>query len=233
MRKDFLLACNFKNNLVDVNEYQSFLAKTDQKNIIILPSFLQIGQFSDVATNFGAQNVCEFIAGSHTGEVDIKMLKNIGAKFCIVGHSERRKDWSENSQQINTKLKNLLAEDITPILCVGESTAADMEQLAFAKVVVKKQLEAELEDIDKSKIIVAYEPIWAIGTGKVADCDYILKICDYIKKEFAVSKVLYGGSVNVQNLEDISKIACVDGVLIGKACLNANNIEIMQSILNK
>ena len=234
MNKNFLLACNFKNNIVDAKEYKANFGKNVYSNIVICPNFCELALFENLKSNgikLGAQNVSEFVVGSHTGEINIEMLKKYGADYCIVGHSERRHDFGETHFQINAKLKLLIENNITPILCVGESVANDMSQIDFAKNIVKTQLEAELIDIDKKDLIVAYEPIWSIGTGKVADVPHITEICKFIKQNFDVSKVLYGGSVNANNINEISKIEYVDGVLIGKASLNSNNvIEMLKNI---
>ena len=231
MKKDFLLVGNFKNNMVDAKEYQSNFGSAKQTNVIVCPNFCEIASFEILKQNgirLGAQNVSQFASGSHTAEITTEMLKKYGADFCIVGHSERRKDFAETHIAINQKLMLLQKADITPILCVGENVSEDVAQFDWAKQTVTEQLGSELLNVDKSNLIVAYEPVWAIGTGKVADNDYISKICEYIKQQFGIKTVLYGGSVNADNVGEIAKINSVDGVLIGKASLDAKNIVKMQ-----
>lgn len=231
---NFLLVCNFKNNVVDEKQFEMIFAENKQKNVIICPNFCDFFKFFNLKIKndikLGAQNVCAKL-GSQTGEITVDMLKKHHIEYCIVGHSERRKNFAEDSSSIKEKLKILLENNITPILCVGENIAENMTQIEFAKKIVSNQLENELDGIEQEKVIVAYEPIWAIGTGKVADEKHIDEVCGYIKQIANIKTCLYGGSVNVNNFANIAEIDSVDGVLIGKASMDAKNIEIMQGLL--
>ena len=185
---------------------------------------------------FGAQNVHQAEKGAFTGELSASMLSDFDTRICLVGHSERRTQYGETDEQINEKILRLLSYRITPVLCVGESLQ-DRKNKTFAKYVCN-QLNNDLAGLSAeqvSEIIIAYEPIWAIGTGESATMEEIAETCGIIKghmyKCFGVeAKVLYGGSVNSKNCTDIFNITNVDGVLVGGACLDINHFEqIIQS----
>ena len=223
--KNFLLVCNFKANIVDKNLYQKAMGKAEYANVILCPNFCDIRIFSELKTNnnvlLGGQDVSQFDGGSFTGEVTAKMLKNAGADFCIVGHSERKKNNFETLYQINNKIKNLIEYGVTPIVCVGEDRHREKDkQTDFAIRFVLGELNQILDGIDISQIIIAYEPIWAIGTGDVPTNEHIFAVASAIKKYTGAEFVLYGGSFNQNNFENIAKISCIDGALIGGASLN-------------
>ena len=235
--KKFLLVCNFKMNSVPLEKYELAFGSKKFENVVLCPNFCDIFAFSQLkeqnAIKIGAQNVGIFDGGAHTGEISAQMLKNVGVDFCIVGHSERRKENFEDSLQINQKAKLLLSNGITPILCVGEPLAHGKNQIDFALQFVKTQIEQALDGIDKSKVIVAYEPIWAIGTGKSADVSHISKVSDFVKNQSQISTCLYGGSLNENNLLSIAKIASVDGVLIGSKSLDPFAIAKMSEMIKQ
>lgn len=237
--KKFIFACNFKMNSVDVEKYQEAMGSDDYSNVILCPNFCDLHQFSGLKkTNkifLGAQNVSEFDDGAHTGEISANMLKKLSVDFCIVGHSERKKYNFETLSQINLKIKKLIEFGITPIVCVGEELCNNetMSQTEYAKRYVLMELKEILQDIDISKVIVAYEPIWAIGTGKVAGGEHIKEVVDAIKKYAGVEFVLYGGSFGESNFEQIAAIACVDGALIGGASLKPELICKMKKKLEE
>lgn len=235
--KNFLLVCNFKENIVDEKLYQKTMGGDNYNNVILCPNFCDIKTFSKLKVKnhvlIGAQNVSEFENGAYTGEVNAKMLKNAGADFCIVGHSERKKYNFETLSQINLKVKQLLLNGITPIVCVGEETSQNMSQTEFAIRYVLSELAEILKDVDISQIIVAYEPIWAIGTGNNATMSHIKQVVDAIKKYTGVSFVLYGGSFNESNFQEIASINSLDGALIGGASLKPEVICNMQKRLKE
>lgn len=174
----------------------------------------------------GAQNVSEYQKGAYTGEVSAKMLSDIGADFVIIGHSERRHVFGETNEQIAAKVKIALQNGLKVILCVGEQ----LEEKNKYRFVISEQLKTALKDVDLSNVIVAYEPVWAIGTGKVATTKDIIKVHDYIKqlvnKKFNYNvPVLYGGSVKPNNSAEILALSQVDGVLVGGASLNAEEFS--------
>ncbi len=227
--KKFLLVCNFKMNSVALSEYQNEVGQKQINNLVLCPNFCDIKEYCALKPNgimIGAQNVSEFTNGAYTGEVSAKMLKDVGADFCIVGHSERKKYFYESHEQTNTKIKNLIAEGVTPIVCVGEDIKKDED---FAVRFVLMELNQILKDIDLSRIIVAYEPIWAIGTGLVPSNKHIELVISAIKKYTGIDMVLYGGSFGENNYIQIASINGVDGALIGGASLKPDLICKMQS----
>ena len=236
--KNFLLVCNFKMNCVDVEQYKKTMANDEFSNVVLCPNFCDLKDFANLKkTNkimLGAQNVCEFDSGAHTGEISAKMLSNCGVQFCIVGHSERIKNNIETLSQINQKIKILVENNITPIVCVGEDLFKDeSKQTEFATRFVLSELNEILKDVELDKIVLAYEPVWAIGTGKVASVEHINDVVSSIKKYTGIEFVLYGGSFGENNFEDIAKIDCVDGALVGGASLKPDVICKIQKDLKE
>jgi len=185
----------------------------------------------------GAQNVSEYASGAYTGEICATMLRDSNTKFCLVGHSERRHTFGESDEQVNSKITRLLEQNITPLLCIGET----LQQFENGNTldILRTQIQTALSGIDKarlSEIIIAYEPVWAIGTGKTPTIQDIQNTISFIKQlineQYEIKiPVLYGGSVNVTNASQILSIADVDGALIGGASLDANSfVEIANSI---
>ena len=177
----------------------------------------------------GAQNVSEFDMGAHTGEISAEMLKDAGVQYCIIGHSERREYNGETDEQIRYKLKKLLETGITPILCVGESAAQrerglTMEHIAYQ---VKAAL-AGLRGDQVRDVVIAYEPVWAIGTGVTATAEQAEEVCfnirELLRKDYGalVSRkvsILYGGSMTAKNCRELLSRQDIDGGLIGGASL--------------
>jgi triosephosphate isomerase len=184
---------------------------------------------SDVG--LGAQNLYWEESGAYTGELSVLMVKEF-CKFVIIGHSERRSLFGETDDSVNLKMKSALAHDILPILCVGESL--EENENGQTGMVVARQVKKALEGIkpeEAEKIVVAYEPVWAIGTGKAASPEIANEICrDVVRKNLAECfgadiaakiRILYGGSVNKQNAADFFSQSDIDGGLIGGASLKA------------
>ena len=179
----------------------------------------------------GAQN-CHFESkGAYTGEISIDMLKQFNCKYVIVGHSERRQYFHESNEFINKKIIALLKSNLTPILCIGESLDERNTNSTFD--VLSNQLSRSLKNIsndDIAKIVIAYEPIWAIGTGVIATIDQINETHNFIRK-FLVDSfganaedvlIQYGGSVNADNAKEILAVQNVNGALIGGAALKSD-----------
>lgn len=219
--KDKILVCNYKSNIVDLENY---FKKIDSKglNLIICPSFLQISELAHYTFKgviIGAQN-CAISKETLTGEINAGMLLLNGVQYCLVGHSERRKN-GETNEDIKQKIKELQSELIVPILCVGETEKLDIES-AFD--IVKNQIEqSEILDSD-AEFIIAYEPVFSIGTGEIPSFKHIEEMCAKIKKLYPC-KVLYGGSFNEDNCESIMQIKSVDGALIGGASLKVEKMN--------
>ena len=183
----------------------------------------------------GAQNMNAEEKGAYTGEVSGEMLKSIGVEYVILGHSERRAYYNETDESVNKKLKKALSLDLKPIVCVGESL--EQREKGFAKDIVTTQTRRALEGLsseDVKKTIVAYEPIWAIGTGKTAtkeDANDTIKwIREEIEKEYGKDVadnviIQYGGSVKSSNAKDLFEMSDIDGGLVGGASLIADEFS--------
>ena len=213
-------------------EVIDFINKTkDSKceNAIICASFPYLDIYlEDSRYVVGAQNVSVKGNGASTGEISAEQLSSLGVTYTIVGHSERRSDNNETSDMFVSKINNLLSFDIRPIFCIGENL--EQREANIEKDVVGKQIMEVFDKLDKTnleKIIVAYEPVWAIGTGKVPTNEEIDDIVCYIKdliqdKYGARLLVLYGGSVNAKNIDELNEVESVDGYLIGGASTKAD-----------
>ena len=185
--------------------------------------------FRGTGIGVGAQNVHFADSGAYTGEISVQMLEEIGVDYCIVGHSERRQYFAETDETVNLKLKKLLEGPIRPIMCVGES----LEQRDAGQLfdVVRGQLEKGLEGIsaeEMRKVVIAYEPIWAIGTGRTATPEQAEEMCAFIRQtlidlydeETADEVILQnGGSVKPANASEIMNMEEIDGALVGGASL--------------
>lgn len=217
-------------------EFSKLYKDTDVRAAICAP-FTQLvalkEAFAGTNVKLGAQNVHFEDEGAFTGEISIEMLKEIGVDYCIIGHSERREYFAETDKTVNLKLKKLFSSsEIIPILCVGENLSEREAGNAFD--VVEEQLKADLEGIDKadvSKLVIAYEPIWAIGTGKTATpeqagemCAHIRNIVEKLYDEDTCDSVIiqYGGSVKPENASEIMNMDEIDGALVGGASLDAS-----------
>ncbi len=165
-----------------------------------------------------SQDVSKFEKGAHTGEVSCAMLKSYDVTYAIIGHSERRMYNQESNQLINEKVQTALQHGITPIICVGE-TLEEYEQ-GKSKEVVKQQISACINNVDTRNIVIAYEPVWAIGTGKTATIDYAQEMCAFIRS-FVTEETLiqYGGSVTPATINELLSQKDIDGALVGGASL--------------
>lgn len=192
------------------------------KNIVygFAPTHLGLGLASNLKkgqTIIIAQDVSQNLEGSYTGQISCKQLKDYEINYAIVGHSEARKFLGCTDKIVNEKVKTCLANKITPIVCIGESlTQYNQKQ---TKQVLAKQLKVIFNNADATKCIIAYEPLWAIGSGKTPTLNEINNLCCFIKTFVKQTPVLYGGSVNENNALDIVTLKDVDGLLIGKTSL--------------
>ena len=168
----------------------------------------------------GAQNVSEYKSGAYTGEVSAAMLNELGVRYVIVGHSERRHIYGESSGQVNLKALACLENSMIPVICVGETL--EERESGNTIDVVREQLLTGIKDIPAgSRYLIAYEPVWAIGTGRAASAQDAEEVCAFIKSVTNVP-VLYGGSVKPANAAEIFSQPSVDGGLIGGASLKAD-----------
>ena len=182
----------------------------------------------------GAQNCHESEKyGAHTGHVNSKMLKNVGAKYVILGHSENRQS-GETDKLINLKIKNAIKSNLKVIFCIGETLSEKRKKIT--KKILARQIKNGLKSIkDTSKVIIAYEPVWSIGTGLIPKSNDLLDSISYIKSKFnkKTPKVLYGGSVNNKNIVQLKDINIIDGFLIGGASQSSKKfIDIIKKTFN-
>lgn len=191
--------------------------------------------FKGTGIGVGAQNVHFEKEGAYTGEISVAMLQEIGVDYCIVGHSERRQYFNETDETVNKKLHALLPSGIRPILCVGE--VLEEREAGREQEIVSGQVKKAFEGIsadDAEKIVVAYEPVWAIGTGKTASPQQANEMCSCIRQTLedlyddVVSDriiIQYGGSVKPENASDIMNMDEIDGALVGGASLNPSKFS--------
>ena len=193
----------------------------------LIPAMLKAARDARIAV--GGQDVSRFEKGAYTGEISADMLADLGAKYCIVGHSERRQYHHEDDMLINAKVGALLAKGVSPILCVGESL--EQREMELTMEHIAYQVKAGLFGVDAAllrKCVIAYEPIWAIGTGKTATAEKAQEVCEGIRAQIrrlygarparAIS-ILYGGSMNAKNAAELLAMPDIDGGLIGGASL--------------
>ena len=231
MRKP-VIAGNWKMNMTcaQAKQYMSeFLpllkdAPTD-RTVIIAPPFTAISTLSELIKDKGielsSQNVHWEDIGAFTAEISPLMLKEHQVQFAIVGHSEPRKYFSESDEQINKRAISAQSHGLIPIVCVGESY--EQRERGEAERVIRRQVEQGLEGTNINNLIVAYEPIWAIGTGKTCEAKEANRICGLIRSWVKSNDLIiqYGGSVKPSNIDEIMSMSDIDGVLVGGASLEA------------
>ena len=192
-------------------------------------------------TNIGlaAQNMHYEPRGAYTGEISAEMLKEIGVKYCIIGHSERRKYFNETDEMVNKKVKTAVENGILPIVCVGE-TLEEREERDHLDV-VRTQVKKAIADVDPrfvDSIIIAYEPLWAIGTGNTATKEQAEDMCSFIRYIVAESygmsiseniRIIYGGSVNESNAKELFDMPNIDGALVGGASLKQSFVDVVNA----
>ena len=221
---------NIQESIQYLKDFSNCYEKTNNKEVVFCPTYTSLAGTVKHRLNlveYGAQNVNCYESGAHTGEISISMLNELSCKYCIVGHSERRALYSESNHSINLKVKLLLENNIVPILCAGETKEERQNDNSYN--VVETQLSRCLEGVDLSenKILIAYEPIWAIGSGVNATISDIslmnktivrhMNTLGYKNDQFYI---LYGGSVNISNILDLKLAEYLNGFLIGGASLN-------------
>ena len=229
-----LIVANWKMNgsLSSVREYAAELSNRletplDNAQIVIAPPFSYLmfmeGRLISSQVGLAAQDCsAKGEKGAFTGDVSAEMLKDIGCQYVIVGHSERRQHFQETDEMIAAKLKGALSAGLIPILCVGETLSE--REAGKTKDIVTMQLTQALKEVSKgTELVIAYEPVWAIGTGKIPTSEDISSLCQSIQsfaqKQSIHVTVLYGGSVNSDNAREILHLPGVDGGLVGGASL--------------
>ena len=199
--------------------------------------------FKDLRISVGAENVYFEEKGAYTGEVSADMLKDLGVKYVIVGHSERRQYFCETDTTVNKKVHAVLNAGMNPIICVGESL--EQREEGVTEELVRMQTKIALRDVtaeQMANVVIAYEPIWAIGTGKTATADQAEEVCGQIRKVIGevygeavaeATTVQYGGSMNAKNCEELLSKKDVDGGLIGGASLKAPDFAVIVNAATK
>lgn len=230
MRK-IVIAGNWKmyKTQAEAKEFlQAFLPeieKTDEnRGIVLCSTFTALDTMSKnlhgSRVRLGAQNIHWEDAGAYTGEISGPMLKEFAVSYVIIGHSERRQYFAETDETVNLRLKAAQKHGFIPILCVGESK--EQRDSGETEAIISKQLEKDLVDIDQTNLIIAYEPIWAIGTGDTCDAVEANRVIGLIRSQLSNADVpiQYGGSVKPNNINEIMAQPEIDGALVGGASLD-------------
>lgn len=218
-----------------------FNLESQDIDIVLCPAFTALTEVAEVIADsniqLGAQDCYWQDEGAFTGEVSPLMLKDVGCKFVIIGHSERRQYFGETNESVNKKIKAVLKHGLTPILCVGE-TLSERESGKTFKV-LDDHIQNGLVDISEEQItniVIAYEPVWAIGTGKTATADQAQEAQKYIRnllvkmynKDIAeIVRIQYGGSVKPENITELMQEPDVDGALVGGASLDIESFGLI------
>lgn len=220
-----------------IEQFKQLIGDNTACEVVLCPPFTSLAALkantAGTKIALGAQNMHWETQGAYTGEISPAMLVAAGCKYVILGHSERREYFAESDEQINRKIKAALASGLVPILCVGEKLA--QREDGSTRQVVRTQLEGCLQGIegrDIGRIIIAYEPVWAIGTGKTASSQDAEEVIAYIRgvvselagQEAAEAvRIQYGGSVKPENIRDLMAMPNIDGALVGGASLEASS----------
>lgn len=220
-------------------QFSQLLKKSNSK-IVLCSSHTQIYSLQQILNSsnisIGAQNCSQHLKGAFTGEISVIDLSQIGCKYCIIGHSERRNYHNETNQIVCKKLENLINYKINPIVCIGEQIS-DYENKKTISC-LEKQLNPILEKINfmnniskDIEICIAYEPVWAIGSGKIPDKHHLENIFSWISQKIKLisnkisCNLIYGGSINSKNISSIKKIKYINGFLVGEASLKFQEFE--------
>lgn len=218
-----LIIANWKLNPTTLKDAQKLAASISVKakhKVVLCPPTIYLSNIQ--YPNLGAQDCFWQDKGPYTGQTSPLQLRSMNVKYCLVGHSERR-EVGDTDEMVNAKVKACLANKIIPVLCVGFGTTVEQDDLEVTDV-LKAQLTVDLAGVDPSKVIVAYEPVWAISKGnpyltKAADAEHAEKMAIFIKTKFKVEKVIYGASVNINNAKGFLEQRNIDGLLPGGVSL--------------
>ncbi len=208
----------------------------NDRHLVIAPPFTALSTVAEMshqtALELSSQNVHWEDHGAFTGEVSPKMLLEHNVRYTIVGHSEPRKYFSESDEQINRRAKSAQLNSLIPIVCVGESN--EQRERGEAERVIRRQVEQGLEDLILDRLVVAYEPIWAIGTGKTCESKEANRICNLIRQWVGTPDLIiqYGGSVKPENIDELMNMSDIDGVLVGGASLKPESFARISNYLN-
>ena len=233
-----LICCNLKMNLLkkDIYKYLENIENINKKNIIFFPSIPYINDFYKKGFTVGSQDISFLEFGSVTGDTSILQLKELGISYTIIGHSERRK-YFDDDKYISKKIKLAIDNNIKVILCIGETIKSSQEETnLFLKEEIDDAISNNLYSITNDNLLISYEPIWSIGSGIIPSNNCLLNTISFIK-EYILDKyklelkVLYGGSVKLDNINLLEKINIIDGYLIASEALKSEQfLELIQKI---
>lgn len=242
-----VIAGNWKlnNNIEATKEFLLQLKdkiKDAEVDAVICPTYTSLSTaielLKDTDVKVGAQNMHWTTSGAYTGEISGEMLKELGVEYVIIGHSERRQYFAETDETVNKKVLKALSLDLIPIVCVGESL--EEREKGLQEDIVTNQVRLAIEGVTKdqiSKVIIAYEPIWAIGTGKTASSEQAEEVCKWIREtveklytsqESEAIRIQYGGSVNKSNVKELMGMPNIDGALVGGASLKMDFVDLIK-----
>lgn len=207
-----------------LDEFSALVKEDEKKSFAVFPQALSAGVFTEQSFLFwGGQNIYAQSEGAFTGENSVGVLKEMGASYVLVGHSERRSLFGETDQDVNQKSKLAIEKNLRPVVCIGESLEQREKGLVFD--VLTEQVEKSLKGLDLNRAVIAYEPVWAIGTGKTATPKAVGEVHTWLRDKIENNEtpLLYGGSVKPANAEELYKIKDVNGFLIGGASLKAES----------
>ena len=225
------LVCNFKNKLLkdDIVKYNKSLGDIETKvKLVLCPPSIYLGMFEKSGYELGVQDISSFIDKTITGEIEASQVRSLGAKYVIVGHSERRIYKHEINIDFINKINNAIENGLNIIYCVGETLSEKEDGRTYE--VLEKQISEVLNNVEIKNMMIAYEPVWAIGTGKVPEVNEIKEnikfINDIIMENYEEKlDILYGGSVNDTNIEKLCTIKGLNGFLVGGASLDTNKVK--------
>jgi len=225
-----LIVGNWKSNPSNSAAADKLAIAEDYEGVVIVPPFQYLDRVGSILKHaaLGAQDVFWEDGGPYTGEVSASQLKDMRVSHVIIGHSERREHMGETDDVINRKVKIALDRDLKVILCVGEPIQIRKVGIKTAKDFITDQIKNDLKGVKKTdakKVIIAYEPVWAVGTGTADIPEEAAEICGYIKNLVKVDRVIYGGSVNSKNADEFLRQDDIDGALPGGASLNPREFQ--------
>jgi len=219
------------------NRLKSLVSDVTDVDIMVAPPFTALGIVAEILEgsiiDLGGQDLFWEVEGAYTGEISVSMLKAAGCTHAIIGHSERRQYFGETNTTVNRKVRAALVGGLIPVVCIGESEPERESNQTFS--VVQEQLEKGLEGLgsdEVQRITIAYEPVWAIGTGKTATTGQAQEVHEFIRRRMETAhgnsvasavRILYGGSVKPENTSDLMAMADIDGALVGGASLDADS----------
>lgn len=225
------LVCNFKNKLLkdDILKYNKSLVDIETKvKLVLCPPSIYLDMFDKSGYELGVQDISSFMDKTITGEIEATQVKSMGAKYVIVGHSERRIYRHEINIDFINKINNAIENGLNVIYCIGETLNEKENGRTYE--VLEKQISEVLNNVEIKNIMIAYEPVWAIGTGKVPEVNEIKEnikfINDIIMEKYEEKlDILYGGSVNDTNIGELCTIKGLNGFLVGGASLDPNKVK--------